>query len=387
MSQEYYSVLARTISAVAEDHAQLRSIVYSLARMELRKELRRRYKIEFQEQTSALENAITKIESDFIGIGDAATARLPSKDSVSDAENSAGSEITIWRGSRDEADAGHDAFEVLSPIVYPDHQCNWPQPRVTAEFPRATQSLGKVWWRLQIVLAAIGGLAIYLWGEMPREVGSLSRYVPFHLTAGYSAGPNEQQVAAVPAPNSSVRAQTTIDGVPLPTSYGIYAVSGGKLIDVGLLPIKVPDPRVAISAMISSPSETVLPDGHVQFIVFRRDLLNDAPDRVVVRVVAQVIRALTFAPNGKAALVNIDGTWAVRGNSYDMKVAPVDGRPEMITIRPAEPSFAFPAGRYALVLKRAAYDFTVEGPVTDLAHCLERTDAVGAPIYSECRKL
>jgi hypothetical protein len=59
----------------------------------------------------------------------------------------------------------------------------------------------------------------------------------------------------------------------------------------------------------------------------------------------------------------------------------------MVIIRSDPADFVFAAGRYALVLKGAGYDFTVEGKVTDLAHCLERTDALNAPVYSECRKL
>jgi len=37
------------------------------------------------------------------------------------------------------------------------------------------------------------------------------------------------------------------------------------------------------------------------------------------------------------------------------------------------------------VLKDGAYDLTLDGPVVDTAHCLERTDALEAPIYTECR--
>ena len=37
-----------------------------------------------------------------------------------------------------------------------------------------------------------------------------------------------------------------------------------------------------------------------------------------------------------------------------------------------------PAGRYALVIKGQAYDFTVAGPITDAAQCLERVDAATA---------
>ena len=70
-----------------------------------------------------------------------------------------------------------------------------------------------------------------------------------------------------------------------------------------------------------------------------------------------------------------------------MKVAPVADNPEMILIRPEHPEFVFPAGRYALVLKGVAYDFTLDGPMVDSAHCLERTEAMHAPIYTECRSL
>jgi hypothetical protein len=143
--------------------------------------------------------------------------------------------------------------------------------------------------------------------------------------------------------------------------------------------------RVAISPAISTPSRTHLPAGKLEFILFRRDLANTAPDRVAVRVIAQVRSALTFDPSGKPSTANLPDTWVVRGSGYQMRVAPVPENPEMITIRPDPPDFVFPAGRYALVLKGAAYDFTVDGPATDAAHCLERTDTLPAPIYNECR--
>ena len=150
------------------------------------------------------------------------------------------------------------------------------------------------------------------------------------------------------------------------------------------MPIKVPDSRVAISASISTPSQVHLPPGQLQFVVYRRDLVNDAPDRVSVRAVAQVMRALTFGPGGKAAYINVEPTWVVRTASYQMSVAPAADNPEMVVMRPDRPNFAFPAGRYALVLKKEAYDFTVDGPIHDAAHCLERTDALSGAVYTEC---
>jgi len=66
-------------------------------------------------------------------------------------------------------------------------------------------------------------------------------------------------------------------------------------------------------------------------------------------------------------------------------VAPVMEHPEMVLLRPDDPNFVFPSGRYALVLKGQAFDFTVAGPITEAAHCLERTEAANGTFYSECR--
>ena len=96
-------------------------------------------------------------------------------------------------------------------------------------------------------------------------------------------------------------------------------------------------------------------------------------------------RVLTFNST-YAKVANVEESWVVRSNAYQMKVAPVADNPEMIVIRP-DADLVFPAGRYALVLKGVAYDFTVDGPLTDPAHCLERTNALNAPVYTECRKL
>jgi len=37
------------------------------------------------------------------------------------------------------------------------------------------------------------------------------------------------------------------------------------------------------------------------------------------------------------------------------------------------------------VLKAVAYDFSVDGPITDLAQCVERADGLDAPSYTQCR--
>jgi hypothetical protein len=59
----------------------------------------------------------------------------------------------------------------------------------------------------------------------------------------------------------------------------------------------------------------------------------------------------------------------------------------MLLVQPEKHDFVLPPGRYVLVLRDQGYDFAVAGKVTDLAQCLERTDATNGSFYSECLKM
>ena len=65
---------------------------------------------------------------------------------------------------------------------------------------------------------------------------------------------------------------------------------------------------------------------------------------------------------------------------------PIPDNPEMLLVQSEKPDFELSPGRYVLVLKEQAYDFTVAGEITDAAQCLERTDAMNGSFYSECQK-
>jgi hypothetical protein len=175
-------------------------------------------------------------------------------------------------------------------------------------------------------------------------------------------------------------------GFPLPNVYGIYAVSGGRLHELEPLVGRVPDQRVFMSTPVKTPSRTVLPDGRAVFIIYRRDAANGAPERVPVRVIAKVLRAMTFNTAGTASTTNVQDTWTIRNISYDFRVAPLGEGSEVLIIRPESEDFAFPAGRYGLVIKGQAYDFTIAGPITEPAQCLEGIKAENGTFYSECRR-
>src|SRR6202022_2477462 len=75
---------------------------------------------------------------------------------------------------------------------------------------------------------------------------------------------------------------------PIPGDYGVYVLDDGKLKELEALSEQVPDKRIAMSTPVTQPSRTILPNGRTKFVVYRRDLANNAPERVDVRVVAQV---------------------------------------------------------------------------------------------------
>ena len=140
-------------------------------------------------------------------------------------------------------------------------------------------------------------------------------------------------------------------GFPLPNVYGVYAVSGGQLREIEPLVGRVPDQRVFMSTPIKIPSRTVLPDGRTVFIIYRRDAGTSAPDRIMVRVIAKISRALTFNAAGQASTKNVEDLWTIRNVSYDFRVAPLGEGSDMLLIRPEHDDFVFPAGRYGLVIK------------------------------------
>jgi hypothetical protein len=390
----YQSVLARMVSAVSQDHAQLRTLIYEFARRKLRKDLFRQFEdgdwSEIEKQITTLEAAIGQIEADFSHTVPRLTFDTE-QPSASIHEDSAASALPLQPISQKELMigdySGRGSPRFLSPTAY---DIDYPKTITTITDydgrPVGTRAYkilhSSIWRTIELVAAVVLGVAVYVAIDGQTALSFLHSHKP-----GRSAGNSDQSASLSNKPPETMAKaspRSGISDIPLPTSYGVYILSNGNLTALDLLPIKVPDPRIAISASISTPSQVHLPPGQIQFVVYRRDLANEAPDRVTVRAVAQVMRALTFAPGGKATYINVEPTWVVRSNSYQMSVAPAADSPEMVVIRPDRADFAFPAGRYALVLKKEAYDFTVDGAIHDRAHCLERTDALGGGVYSEC---
>jgi hypothetical protein len=363
--RDHYLDLARLVGSVSQNQAQQRALVYEFARIKLRRELYRQFEegdwTGIQQQVLALEVAISQVEEEF-----SAGQLPPPVDQMAALPDN----VPATTGALRPISQHEVVFGEASPPSFLYSR----EPRSVSVniFDQTAQSSSKFWWTVQLAGAVFVGLALFV------AFGGRNALQSFGLPSGQTNSSNA-------APAMVEAKKVASPGFPVPGAYGIYALNNGKLTELDPLPIRVPDPRIAISAQISTPSRVHLADGKLQFIVFRRDLVADAPDHVSVRVVAQLVRALSFDPGGKASTNPVDNAWLVRSNAYQLRVAPVPDNTEMIDIRSSDPSFTFPPGRYALVLKNIGYDFTVDGAVTDPAHCLERTDAVNTPIYSECR--
>ena len=240
-------------------------------------------------------------------------------------------------------------------------------------------------WQAQLIIAAMVGIAVYAAID-----GALTHVFLGAKGAAVHSGTNARTAGTENPPKAETSSivkirQQSEPSIPIPRNYGVFAITGGQLAELELLQMRIPDQRVAISAVISTPSHVHLPAGRLEFVLFSRELAYVAPNQAMVRVIARIARGLTFDAGGRPMSAKISDAWVVRSNSYPVRIGPVADNPEMFLVRLDPTELVLPAGRYALVLKGAGYDFTLDGPNTDSAHCLERTDAQGAPIYTECR--
>jgi hypothetical protein len=368
LDHDFSLVLAKTIEAVQNDPAQFRNLIYEMSRVHLQREAWHRNPpvniLELRRMMLALETAIERVETQ--------------------AAQRDGMPMLSSNGLAAIPDVApvHDAVVLID---QPQQDMRPGMINATAHSLTTTRLSAPLRAIVRLGVLAVLGTAVVI--GLDREFHLLSRTLPATVehVAAPAPPPPTAQAAATPAQQPATPPPASSG--PLPNVYGIYALNGGRLHELEPLVGRAPDVRVFMSALIRTPSHTVLPDGDVSFIVYRRDIASNAPDRVAVRVIAKVARALAFTKNGQPATVNVDDEWAIRNVSFDYRVAPSGDSPEMILIKPDTAAPPLAAGRYALVVKGQMFDFTVDGRITQTAQCLERTEAANGKFYSECRQL
>jgi hypothetical protein len=389
---DFAVVLSRVIASIEDDPAQLRNAVYELARIKLRREAWRRdppLKLgEARHLTLALESAIERVETIYSKYDELKALR--SLDRLIESSDIEASDATIEprapllivnQAPTPTADAKAQIADAkLLPVFLAPTKGKSLNVERSAYWP-ATAPL------LRTAMVAIFAVAVCL---------ILSQFGLLGPQATQTAAPAVRK-NAIPEPKLIVQAseqtlqspapvqQPQSSPFPLPSVYGVYAISGGQLYELEALAGRVPDQRVFMSTPIKTPSRTALADGQIVFIIYRRDVASSAPERVTVRVIAKIMRAMTFDIAGQPSVANVEDAWTIRNVSYEFRVAPLSEAPEMLMIRPENADFVFPAGRYGLVVKGQAYDFTVAGRITEAAQCLEGIKASNGTFYSECR--
>jgi len=372
---DYYSILLEAIHKTEHNSAQLRALVYERARFNLKREFLFGYSSlglsDVVQHVNDFELAIARIEANAVDVKPSPAYREQVEPREID-HSSSGSAVQIMPPKATSA-----RFEDVSSYQQVENRKLDRRQKEAGQYLRAaTLIFGSSLVAIVFIGALIAGTLWHSTKEPPQIEIAHKSPATGETTV---SGSNLIEDSARPANNSSK--------VPfsLPTSFGIYALSDDKLIKLETLPIRIPDPRVALSAEITKPSLTTLSGNKLAFIFFRRDLLNNAPEKVTLRVVARVVRETKFV-NSKATIINLEGAWRVRNTSLEYKVSPIAGQPEMI-IAQTDDNQSLAAGRYALALNGIGYDFTIEGPVQSPAHCLEGFQASNGTVYSECRKV
>jgi hypothetical protein len=220
----------------------------------------------------------------------------------------------------------------------------------------------------QLVAASVLGVVLYIgisgwvyigqyspaWNRVPATIGrTIAPTVDIRAGAAFQEL-NKQAVSLLPGP------------------YRVYAGNNGKFSELEQLPIKIEDPNGVVSANIS-PSRVTL-DGHnLSFVVFGREGRISAPQTATVRGIIRM-------PGSANA-----GTWQFQPTTYSLKMPAAEGSQDMIAIRP-DAEFAFPPGRYALVLDGLPYDFTVAGSNASAGPCMvEVLRTLSGSVYAKCK--
>jgi hypothetical protein len=366
---EFALLLSHVINTVKQDPEQLRLTIYDFARTKLRNDLSWANEDERKRLLGALETAIRGVER-FSQSSDRLERLQPPAQGVAER-------------------AAVPALGGIDQVGVPKYASPPIEIRSRRPFGLRTSRSRMM---STFVLFAIGGLlagSVVAAAVHTVRGGTLLRRLGHTTPSQAALLPQEAAGRGAPSQLAMPRApprDTSQPSFSIPSNYGVYALYDETLNELDVLPEQVPDKRVALSTPVTKGSRTVLPDGRVKFIVFRRDLAANAPERVDVRVVARVTRKLIFDAKGKATYSPVTGAWNIRNILHQFRVRPVANNPEMLLIQPENTEFTLPAGRYVLALKNEGYDFTIAGEVVDPSQCLERTDAANGTFYSDCQK-
>jgi hypothetical protein len=361
---EFALMLSRVIDSVRKNPEYLRATIYELARHKLKEQFETESFADARRLSKSLEIAIQGVEA-FNKKKEEREGALQQLDAPQQKS------LISAHVSR------HDVTPVVQPTS-PAIEVQASAPKSSSARERPSRSKATVSWFASVFAIALAVAFAIVSLDLLGNKGNIVINKPTSIL------PKVDALASPQAAPTAAETRLATQSSALPSSFGIYAVSDDKLYELDLLPGRAPDARVAISALITSQSHTTLPDGHLTFIVYRRDSATSAADRAEVRLTARIERETSYK-DGKPVVTSVDDNWVMRNISIPYRTAPKKDNPDMYEVRSENPDVPLAPGRYVLVLKGQAYDFSVAGPVTDPRQCLERLVADNGQFYSECK--
>jgi hypothetical protein len=379
---DYHSILARAIAAAHRISAKLRAFVYERARFNLKREFLFGYSslglTDMMRHVNEFEQAVARLEAEANRQEELPPARETAPRPMPP-RYFAGLPAT----AEPPASPSPQAVQILPPQpvapIYsgpkrPQRTESFQLTRIADEFARHARFANKTIAVALVSIAFIGAVIIAILWPSHRNPARVE----------VAANPATAEGAAVHGDGEAGKPAAMAERLPfpIPSTFGVYVLSDNKLTELQSLAMAIPDPRVKLSAEITKPSAITISDNKPSFILFRRDLLNSAPQKITLRLIARVARQTKFV-GGKAETTNIEGAWRIRDISRDLKLAPVPGQREMIMAQLDDDTTLVP-GRYAMVLNRVGYDFAVAGDSRSAAFCLEEFEAANGTVFSQC---
>ena len=351
-------VIARMIDTVEHNPDHLRQAVYDLARYKLREQF-----------TSADEEGIERMQ-------------LALEAAIRGVEEFSRQQIALGPPRLPTLEDGSGAARAL-PAADLDRPVRQRRPAVSIDPAPARRGaphpFSPLVMRTIAVLLTVGGAAGVI-----QQKERLASWVQDRARPQEQAAVSVQGRAPIPTIAAAAPSPPPKPNPLRPTDYGVYAIEGDSLTELQLLPARPPDIRVAVSPALRTPSHTMLSEKRPKFIVFRRDAATSISERAEVRVIASIAREFSAEVAGKRPE---DGdSWVIRNVTFPFRVSPLPDNPEMYELHSEDPALELTPGRYALVIKNQAYDFTVDGEVVDPKQCIERIVTTNGTFYADCKK-
>lgn len=348
---QFALVIARIIESLKADPELMRQAVYDLARHKLQEQLVDSNPTDTKCAERALEAAIHGVEE-----FSRQQVSLPATSSVPQL-----SSALPRNPPRADAGPAPSGSRLIRPANGPDRLPLWAV--MTAA-----------------VLLAVGTVLIVV----PQRDRLMTLGRPLQGQRGQAVPENADGTPTSATADTALNQSPPRPSFPRPTDYGVYALGDDALTELRPLPGRPPDARVAISAAFRLPGKVSLPNGHPEFIVFRRETATNILEHAEVRVIARIAREFSAESAGKR--LDDNDSWVIRNFSYPYRASPVPDNPEMYRLHSEDPTLQLPPGQYALILKNQSYYFSVEGTIVDPRQCIERVIATSGTFYSACKK-